>query len=543
MAIINELPGIHSGSGGFLRQSVKILHDEDSLRLRHAIWEMELPSSLLSVQPTLRSFLERRSPIESLLAENSPSSNLAKLWVSQGCVTYDSSRIEYSLNEIGYFVRALSAQWYGIYYSHPFWARLSACELAMSQLFAWILRTYHLSRSVAATAARGALSGDNLKAQTIFLKNLLEEYDHCEVHYLPQHERFGLSKASVQELLPLPSSTAFDHQMGRIAKEDWLAHGIVAYFQEYTSAFRENAFALYDRIECNYELHGFFDSWKRHVGYDLDNNHSNDFESLFSGEECLPLGHVIDSLEAAATAVEYLLGSLNELNAIGQEVDIRTYRSVPSLLKHGGMATSVLGGIGDLSPILACDTHLEIGKMIAHLTFNASSPEECSAIEDLARSVLNGTGLRDDILHALSYAFEHAALITLGRLLEESDKRNKDLAVCTSPVNARSRQAVQNFFRELSVTPSDFLLTVLLALLIGTRSSQAHSQNGLLHAMRDVLVNGNLKILEPLRSARIGLQFAELLKDGANNWKGIPQQDVLCSEPPKPTPLNVDLKA
>jgi hypothetical protein len=167
---------------------------------------------------------------------------------------------------VGYLVGALASNWYGYYYRHSFWDDLRHCRLSIPQVFGWALRTYHLSRSAGVTAAQGAVHSPKRHIRATFLKSALEEYSHCEIYYFPEHPVFGLDREWIKELIPLPSSTAFDHHMSVIAQDDWLAHAISAYFQEYTAAFRENAFALYDRLEAAYGLTGFFKGWKDHMG-------------------------------------------------------------------------------------------------------------------------------------------------------------------------------------------------------------------------------------------------------------------------------------
>jgi len=236
---------------------------------------MEVPARFVEKEPLFRDFLERRKPIGHLNLKSEGSGNLIQLLIGQGCITYDGTRDAYQMDELEYVLHALIFQWYGIYYGHPFWARLSNCQVSIQELFGWALRTYHLSRSAGVTAARGAVYAPTSQIRAAFLASAIEEYSHCDTFFFPRHPVFGLEDSWIKQLVPLASSTAFDNQMSIIAEDDWLAHTCIAYFQEYTVAFRENAFALYDRLEKAYGLDGFFEGWKQHIGYDLEQSHAD----------------------------------------------------------------------------------------------------------------------------------------------------------------------------------------------------------------------------------------------------------------------------
>ena len=409
------LPVLWTGTAGYLRRSVQVERGNDSWRLRYSIWEISIPASVVDGDPNFRAFLERQRPLRDVQTRYSETQNLINLLLAQGCTTIDGTKSTYSMDEVRHIVQAMTAQWYGAYYSHPIWPLLRGCRLSLSQLFAWVLRTYHLSRSAGPTAARGAISSPNQRIREAFLKSSIEEYSHCEIYYCPVHDRFGLQRDWVINLLPSPSSLAFDQHMSIIAEDDWIAHALSAYFQEYTAAFRENAFALYDCLEFAYKLDGFFKGWKDHIGYDLDQTHADDFIGLFSGNDKVDRRSLLGSIEAASATVEFLIGSLDELIGMKPDTPLNALRVPPALLSHDIAETTVIGGIEFSRSLLRTRDHREMIEVLIRYWRNNFDD---TVTRWIANDCLPVQFLAENTTRALSFATGHDEVLLLGDYLE-----------------------------------------------------------------------------------------------------------------------------
>jgi hypothetical protein len=534
---LSGLDGLRSGPGGFLRSSVNVCASRNSWKIRHSIWELEATPLFVQGRPAFKQFLERRRPIRDLDTKDPEMAKMVHFLTTHGCVTYDGTREKYALREIKYLVRALTSQWYGIYYSHPFWDKLAHCRASLPQVFAWALRTYHLSRSAGATAARGAVYSPEPQIRATFLKSAIEEYSHCERYYFPVHSTFGLEARWVQRLIPFPSSVAFDHQMSVIAEDDWLAHTTVAFFQEYTAQFRDNACALYDRIETTYGLEGFFEGWKEHIGYDVDQSHANDFEDLFAGSLELPRKDVIRSLEAAGITVEYLAISLDELSTVEDTADLRELRASPDLVGDGARQSSVMS-VKDLARLCAESSYIDACRAIEREVYSVISDRRTQIAAVISAAL--STPLPDLLLRSLSRCVDQRYLVLLGELIEGSLK--DETCVDNRSYYLASERAVINFLRESSVVPKEFVFLLLLA------SRLVSSVEGLENRTRNRFDEMHLIIERQLASvefpddlrarfATLGLQFAELCEAAARWVTKIPGQDVLLSAPPSPVDL------
>jgi TENA/THI-4/PQQC family len=500
-------PGLlWAGNGGYLRPSVKVRRDQKSWRLRHSIWELEIPVSATDSNPDLRAFLEGKRSARDINFVHQGEQNLVRLLFAQGCTTIDGTRSSYSMDEVRHVVQAQSAYWYGVYFSHPFWIQLRECRLSLAQLFAWILRTYHLSRSAGPTAARGAISSPNHVIRDVFLKSAVEEYSHCEIYYKPVHDRFGLKKDWVTKLLPLPSSLAFDQHMSVIAEDDWLAHTVSAYFQEYTAGFRENAFALYDRLEAAYGLEGFFQGWKDHIGYDVDQTHADDFLKLIAGSERVYKDDLLRSIRAASSTVEFLIGSLDELILIGADVDLKTFRVSPALLAEEAVNTTVLGGAALAMPLLDAAGEGEIVEILArYLNLKLDQTK----IDWIRNECLSDEFLADEAVRALSYATEHENIVAVGAVLEALQQTPNSSC---RPGNSAGCHALRNFVRESTRSPSTFLfLMKLIARISGNPVDE--SKNSSCHCAAEL--------------AGIGLQFLEICSSAPHLWQYLGEQDIV----------------
>jgi len=501
--------------------------------MRHSIWELELPAEFVAREPQFRSFLERRACIREITSQNSGMVDLVRLMVGQGCVTYDGTKDAYSLTELDYVFRALIFRWYGGYYAHPFWNKLNSCQVSIPQLFGWMLRTYHLSRSAGMTAARGSVYSTSPAARATFFKSAIEEYSHCEDYYLPKHPVFGLDERWIKKLIPFAASTAFDQQMATIAEDDWLAHAMVAFFQEYTAAFREDSFRLYDMLSAAYGLGDFFDGWKRHIGYDVNHNHAEEFEELLSGVESFPRSSILCSFDAAAMTVEYLIAALDELLSIGTAVDLREFRVSPELATAGATRTTLLGGVL-LEAVNGKSNWNEICNTVVHIVSDAAGSRKKEILGAIRRT-LAGSELIHLLLRALARCYEHDQIMLIGAILEIADRDLSARSITPSFSGSIGERALNNFLRECSTQSKDFTFLLLICSKLARQSDSGdESESNILDRIGRIIENHLVTTgaEDWPRVAALGIQFGELCTS-ASGWKRkMPDQDVLLTEPP-----------
>lgn len=511
----DSLPGLWSGEGGFLRKSVVVRPGNDHWTIGHSIWELAVPSNVVASEPDLRAFLERSRPAGRVEPKTSAVVRLVQLLVSQGCATYDGSRPSYTLREIRHLVSASCNQWYGTYYKHPFWAQISECRLSLAQLFAWALRTYHLSRSAGPTASRGAIHSRNPLARVAFAKSAVEEYAHCESYYLPEHPAFGLDREWIATLVPTASSAAFDQQMSVIAEADWLAHTWVGFFQEYTASFREQAFALYGRLEAAYQLPGFFDGWRDHIGYDVDHTHADDFADLFIGTTEVARDDLDRSLLNATATIEYLIGALDELADLPSALDLNTYRVPPHRCRIGIGTDLLFGRLGDVGSLLAIETTEHLCRALLERAFGMYSERS------RARTGLSSAALADLALRALSLAEAHHDIILLGKWVDIYLSRSHGSYGGTEAIEFASAgaRALSNFIRENARHASVVLFLFELIEMLEENWQERSPFDDL--AARSVSRDGSCLELTA------GVRFLEILVTGTRRWSRLGADDLL----------------
>lgn len=519
-----------SGTGGFLRKAVQVRPNGDEWQLRYSIWEINIPARQVEEDPHLFEFLERRRSVQELQLRSDGSASLVQLLLSQGCITYDATRESYSLDETRFLIGALASDWYGQYYAHPFWDDLRHCRLSLQQIFGWALRTYHLSRSAGPTAARGAIHSPKPHIRAAFLKSALEEYAHCEAYYFPKHPAFGLDSEWIKTLLPMPSSTAFDQHMSVMAEEDWLAHAISGYFQEYTAAFRENAFALYERIEKAYGLAGFFKGWKDHIGYDIDQTHADEFAHLFAGQDRVAREDFLRSIGRAAMTVEYLIGGLDELAALDRHTVLDAFRVPPALIGRGTTHTTVFGGADVLPGILACPNSASLADALVNMV--RDRPEVLKRTVAELHSAVTRPFLVGPTTRALSVAYQHDDIVLLGGVVEMLDVINIPASWWGTgePISAGS-QAICNFVREAAREPTEFLFLLGLCDQLCGDSLDVSQQRLFGSGLRDAWSQRFARpfsIEESTRLATLGLRFLEISDAAARLWRRIRPQDLLA---------------
>lgn len=491
-----ELPGgLTGGGGGFLRASVATSQSPDNWSIAHGLWEISIPRDAVDRPDQLDRLLRRELPVATMDLSSSGSAALVRLLIAQGCLTYDGSRADFGAEEVRYITGAAMMPWYGAYYAHPFWAELEACRLSTTQLFGWMLRTYHLSRSAGVTAARGALHSESGEARATFLRNAIEEFAHCEEHYLPCHPRFGLSPAQIKSLVPLPSSTAFDDRMSIIAEDDWLAHAIVAFFQEHTASFRANAFTLYDKLSGHYGLGGFFDSWKAHVGYDVDRTHAQQFESLL-GSRRVGRGELLQSLGAAAATVEHMIATLDELSSIDPSQDLVSFRTP-------------FGQGARLPPTTPDDPWAWAAWLVDTWSSHTSRREP---LKDVPGAALDAGSLGPLLLRALAHAEDHDDVLFLGKALSANFPW-PELATSHD-----AETAVSAFLRRRSASTTEFIWLSCLLLKL-SRECRTPERPDRLDSMEQAARRWSAAVAlsaeDRTRLTALGARFLEICEIGA----------------------------
>lgn len=402
---------------GYLRRSVEVERNGDCLELRFSLWSLTIPVDYIELDSSLAAFFRRELPAISVRDTRVPSRNLLALLEAQGCLA-SAQTPSIPLGEVGKLFHAIAAEWYQDYYSHRLWPMLREGAVNRSQLDAWMLRTYFLSRSAGVTAARCASLCSEPRIRALFAHNAIEEFDHCDRYY----KHHGVV---VDAMAPV-SSIAFDQQMMRLAEADWLAHVFVALFQEKTAAFIRNAKSLYDRLAQRYSLGDRLEPWKEHIAFDIGHGHADAFAKVFNNDTCIERGHFLASVEHARITVCYLLGGLEQ---ILRDDDGTSAISIPRLA--GGSFADALASFRDAT---------------------RPRPQAEQQFTSLADR------LQPLAFRALSYCTTHEEILLLGRLCEQA---SGTAASHAGPVAVTPAQmAVENQLRESAYRPTEFILAL-----------------------------------------------------------------------------------
>jgi hypothetical protein len=316
--------------------------------------------------------------------------------------------------------------------------------------------------------------------------------------------------------------------MSVVAEDDWLVHTISAYFQEYTAAFRENAFALYDRLETAYGLSGFFKGWKDHIGYDVNQTHADEFEELLTGEERVSQKALIRGVELAARTVEYLIGALDELSALKRDTPLRDFRTSPSLVRRGARRSTILGGIDDLSFAVESQNPVNLAKVLIETARRRL--DNVSKLASAFDFAVTPRFLADIATRAMSKSVQHDDIILLGRIVEvQAGCFVLDNSKDAEEKIAAGSQAIRNF-NEHQVTL--FLLGLLDYVkrewhtspsygLFDQEFRESWPRRFAVCVPRDVIV----------RIATAGLQFVEIGQAASQRWTRVASQDLLLLGP------------
>jgi hypothetical protein len=426
--------------------------------LQHAVWTLEVPAAWVDSVPGLDAVLERRAPITELSADGRELAGFVTLLREQGCLSYPD-RSSYTLRQVKELFQHLSGAWYGRYYAHPLWDRLRTGTLSRNGFVAWLLYTYHLSRSAAMSASRSVAHLGDPALRAVFAESALEEYSHCEDYFFVRHPSLPLDDAQVRRTVHLPASVAFDHQMLRIAEEDWLGHVLAGFFQESTARFYDECRRFYAVVGDRYDVPGFFRSWEAHVEIDLHEGHADDFGRVLESEEHVVRDDVLHSVGNAWLVFRCLLAGLDEILAADRDDDLVLLRLPVEDGVLDADSTALLEPYRHLLPDppvrvearSAAETYKALEEL--GLTVPPSSPVgEPPAGDDrfLSHDVVRS------LFRCLSHSTEHEEILLFGRIADEA------LAAAPSALEERAlptsheAAAVANFLREHATRPTEF---------------------------------------------------------------------------------------
>jgi hypothetical protein len=317
-------------AGATLRDCVTVSRRQSTtVELRHPLWTLNLPAQWVDGVPKARAFLDRRAGTEDAAGFDRQLDALLALLGCQGGLSAPVLP-RYSPNQLRRLFHAVILEWYADYFTHPLWRLLQNGELSRVGLVTWVVHNYMVSRSVGMTAARAAVRSTREQDRLVFLESALDEYAHCRDYFHVANPRLGLSTDDLRGYVPLPSNTAFDYQMLRLADEDVLAHMLVGYMQEYTARFIGDYEAFYAAVENSYGIASFFAPWLAHVRLDLDLGHADGFARALEEHGPVARDALEGSLSNAWAAFAALRQGLDEIVTIDRIGD----GAAPSVLRQ-----------------------------------------------------------------------------------------------------------------------------------------------------------------------------------------------------------------
>lgn len=297
---------------GDLKKDVEIQFTSEKVFIRYSLWEISLKADLVSKDSILSDFLNRK--IQPCIAAAYPSLNpLIYLLDVQGCFV-PKKKSFYQLREVKDIFDSFKSQWYSIYYSHPLWNIVRNGQATKASLLAWITHNYHISRSAGIVAARMSIMTRSSELSDFFKQDSLDEFWHCDSYYSVNISKaFGISREIFLNERPLVSSLAFEEHTLQIAESDSLSHLLIAYFQESSITFEDDSYEFYKQVEEKYQMENFFDSWKKHIQIDVDNEHASGLANLLKSNEKISIDRFQLALTNAWLAFYYLYSALTEI--------------------------------------------------------------------------------------------------------------------------------------------------------------------------------------------------------------------------------------
>lgn len=447
---------------GYLRRDVAVARDDGAITIQHAFWKLALPAAWVDAQAELTALLERRVRREAVAPRDHQVAAVLQLLDYQRCFTFPDDRETYTLPQVKELFRDVATQWYASYNSHPLWQRLRDGTLSRNALLAWVMHTYHLSRSAGITAARSASRLAQPQLRALFAESAVEEYSHFREYFGVAHGRLPISATAARRYVPLPASLAFDQQMMRIAEDDWLAHVLVGFFQESTSAFHERCLAFYRTVETNYGLAGLLDGWEAHLRLDIDYGHAGAFGVPLDEEASVSQPHLVASLRNAWFTFCFLRDALDEILAeerSGGDIVLR------EPVRHGLLDTPVAPPeLRDTSP-LQVRRASALARELQERGLDQWSTAAPAAIPDADDTFLLVESTAA-IFSALSHAHDDEEILLFGQLAERSQTAEVPAAMGDNLTLLQPRSqhalALANFLRHVAERPQKLAFLLLL---------------------------------------------------------------------------------
>ena len=300
-----------TGLDGLLCEEIRPTLDGSSWVINIGLVSLSLPATAIEREPDLAAFLRCQKSSQEIRSESQWVHALVKLLDEQGCVTASTKQLRSAVGIARLHAR-FSNWWYSRYYGHPIWNRLRA-DLSTELFAQWAKRTYYLSKSAGATAARSVTCSSRKSVRAAFLKSAIEEYSHHHSFYSLQPLLDKIGQGDIAFQGATPGCVAFDDQMLSIATRDDCAHVFVALFQENTAEFSNQANHFYDFVESRLNIPGALAGWRTHISFDHEHGHASDFKELL--KEFIDMSEHslrISVLRASAT-LDFLVESFNEL--------------------------------------------------------------------------------------------------------------------------------------------------------------------------------------------------------------------------------------
>ncbi|MBP1495713.1 hypothetical protein J8Z69_15565 [Acinetobacter nosocomialis] len=446
----------------FLRNSVDVTLSETSVELKFSVWSIELPLVFSNKSNSkLASFLQKEISSEELELEEENIKKLFLLLFHQGCLVPVHRKKNYLLSEVKLLYISFFNEWYGYYYAHPIWEVMRQTSIPISIIRQWISRTYFLSRFAGVTASAASLYSPYPSIRKAFRKSALEEYSHCKDYYFPSVKLFPEVIGSFECIEPLPSFLAFDQQMLHIAKHNWLAHLLVALFQERTAKFKEGANKLYDRIEEQLGILGLFDGWRTHISFDEEHSHQDDLDSLFYCDISISSEELQLAFNEAALTIDLLMNGLDEVLLLGSKgINPRVSTSNKRVNK---LNLSGIVGFSEISEYIflatsAKDLALEISNIISS---SFSGRIFLRSLVSEIEYLFNGPLLSDLIANCLSNCCKQEEIVGIGKLLEIAEKIEITKKSELEP-SEKSVRIVKNYISSKLKLADDFSFSLFL---------------------------------------------------------------------------------
>jgi hypothetical protein len=424
-----------------------ISRGDDTLVVAAPLFDTALPLDWIEKHPEVEDFLFGRISEKELLAVDPSHDSLLTSLEILGCLTANDWPSSFTLKSARRLFRPLQCFWYKQYYSHPLWDSLRHGKLPKSGLLAWLLHNYHISQIAGRVDARLAVTRlGPAHIAKFFVDQSLEEYWHCDAFYFIQHDNLHLSPLLVKTHIPSPATIAFQQLTLNCADNDWLASLFICLFQESSIAFYDQCINSYEKIEKEYAIDGFFDSWKRHMQLDFEDSHAEKLEKLFDEETCIEGWQLRSALDRAWLAQFFLISALDE---IFDGKNCNQFR-LPLLAPES-----------DLQPAFSA----ELCQKPLFNFFDAKLIFQEKRLNDIAvptsqdlhadLNYLQGQLIKS-IYIAMSRAQFHDSLIALGQIASGL-KADPHQSIARNPWTC----AIGNFFYELAVDAEIFLLVLL----------------------------------------------------------------------------------